>query len=220
MPTIIDLPAIAGWEDIEFDPVSVRYTDRMEGRRTESVAAGSHWWRARYVAAFQSDRDFGLMDAFMMRAGDSGEVFRAHDVFRPRPIEWSRQHGNQPLSGPRAAGGTFDGTATITARTATSLIVSGLPANFQFRAGDYVEVRKGPSLISLHRITQDAQATSAGTVTLAIRHTLDTGIFTLPLTANFEKASCLMQIDPGSWSGSKSWGARRPSFTAQEVFLP
>lgn len=217
MATVIDMPLIKGWEDVEFDPIRPRSMERMEGRRTESVISGTAYWRARYSAVFLSDLEFGVMDAFVMRAGDSGEVFRAYDPFRARPISWGQE---APLSGTRSGGGTFDGTATITARTATTLTISGLPANFQFRVGDYVEVRKTTSLISLHRVMADAQASAGGIVTLTIRYTLDLGVFTLPLTANFEKPACLMQIDPGSFSGSKAWSARRPSFSAQEVFIP
>lgn len=213
------MPDIAGWTSVEFDPVRPRDTDRMEGRRTEAQVFGTPWWSATWSAPFLSDIDMGKMDAFMMMAGDSGEVFRAYDPFRPRPIEWLKEHGQAPLSGTRAGGGSFDGTATITARTTTTLTMSGLPANFQLRAGDYVEVVKSETLVSLHRIMTDAQASSGGVVAVAIRYALDLQNFTLPLTANFEKPSCLMQIDPGSYRGPKAWSARNPSFSAQEVFF-
>lgn len=218
-PTIINMPDIVGWTDVSFDPVVPRDTDRMEGRRTEGQIFGTAWWRASYSAPWLPERDMGLMDAFMMQAGDSGEVFRAYDLFRPRPIAWSEANGNRPLAGTRAGGGTFDGTATIAARTGSTLSVTSLPASFQFRAGDYVEVVTSASVISLHRITADVQATSGGAATLPIRYGLDLQNFTLPLSANFEKPSCLMQIDPGSFRGSKAWSARNPSFSAQEVFF-
>ncbi|KFC62782.1 hypothetical protein FF80_03349 [Devosia sp. LC5] len=219
MPTVLSLPDIPGWKSVEFDPIRPRDTDRMEGRRTEAQIFGTSWWAASYSAPFLSEIDFGKMDAFMMTAGDSGEVFRAYDPFRPRPIAWTLANGDVPLSGDRAGGGAFDGTATITARTATTLTISGLPANFQFRAGDYVEVVKSETVISLHRIVADVQADILGIVTLAIRYALDLQTFTLPLTANFEKPSCLMQVDPASYRGPKAWSARNPSFSAQEVFF-
>lgn len=219
MVTVIDMPDIAGWTDVSFDPVIPRETDRMEGRRTEAQKFGTPWWRGTFSAPWLKPRDFGRMDAFMMMAGDSGEVFRAHDPFRSRPIAWLEENGNVPLSGTRAGGGAFTGTATITARISTLLTISGLPANFQFLAGDYVEVVKSQTLISLHRITADIQASAGGVVALPIRFPLDVQNFTLPLTANFEKPSCLMQIDPGSYRGPKAWSSRNPSFSAQEVFF-
>lgn len=216
MATILELPDIIGWEEVDFDPIRPRSTDRMEGRRTESQIHGTAWWIARYSTGHLDRRDMGKMDAFMMSAGDSGEVFRAYDAFRPRPIE---HDSGKPLTGNRAGGGAFDGTATITARTATTLTVSGLPALFQFRRGDYVEVRKSAELISLHRIQTDVAASAAGVVTLQIKYALDLQNFILPLTANFEKPACLMQIDPGSFEGTKRRRNRRPSFSAQEVFV-
>ena len=219
MPTVLSLPDILGWTSVEFDPIRPRDTDRMEGRRTEGQIFGTSWWAASYSAPFLGEIDFGKMDAFMMTAGDSGEVFRAYDPFRPRPIAWMLANGAAPLGGNRAGGGAFNGTATITARTATTLIISGLPADFQFRAGDYVEVVKSATVISLHRVMADVQGSAGGVVTLAIRYALDLQTFTLPLTANFEKPSCLMQIDPASYRGPKAWSSRNPSFSAQEVFF-
>jgi hypothetical protein len=219
-PTIISMPDIAGWTDAQFDPVTPRNVDRMEGRRTEAQQWGTSWWRASYAAPWLSDRDFGIMDAFMMRAGDSGEVFRAYDPFRMRPIAWLEANGNVPLSGTRAGGGSFNGTATLASiSNSRQISISGLPANFQFRAGDYVEVVKSASLISLHRIVEDVAAGSGGTATLKIRYGLDTTVFAGATVVNFEKPSCLMQIDPGSYSGPKAWSSRNPSFSAQEVFF-
>ena len=215
MVTVIDLPPVE-WLSVTFDPIQPRSTSRMEGRRTEAQAFGTPYWTATYEPAWMYERDYGLMDAFMMRAGDGQECFRGYDPFRARPIAWGN---DRPLTGTRAAGGAFDGTATITARTANSLTISGLPALFQFHAGDYAEVRKSASLISLHRIMADVAANSSGIVTLSIRHNLDLQTFTLPLTANFERPACLMQIDAGSYQGQKSWSSRSPAFSATEVFF-
>ena len=220
-PTIINFPEVAGWTSVQFDPIVPRDVDRMEGRRTEAQTFGTPWWKASYGAPWLSERDFGIMDAFMMQAGDGGEVFRAYDVFRMRPIAWTEARGNVPLSGIRAGGaGAFDGTATLSSITnRRQILVTGLPAEFQFRAGDYVEVVKSASLISLHRIMEDVKAGLAGTVSLKIKYGLDTTIFAGAAKVNFEKPSCLMQIDPGSYSGPKAWSSRNPSFSAQEVFF-
>jgi len=217
MATIVELPTIVGWEECKFDPVVPRSVDRMEGRRTEGVRVGQPYWRASYTPGRLGFLDYGRMDAFMMVAGDGGEVFRAYDVFRPRPI---RHDTGKPLSGVRAGGGAFDGTATLAAiNNSLSISVSGLPAAFWLSEGDYVELRQG-NASSLHRIRSDAIATAGGVVTLSIRYALDTQNFGLTAQVRFEKPSCLMQIDPGSYDGKKSRSSRRPSFTAEEVFIP
>lgn len=220
MPTVLQMPDIVGWINVEFGPVVPRDTDRMEGRRTEAQSFGTPWWAASFSAPWLSERDFGKMDAFMMMAGDSGEVFRAHDPFRPRPIAWSEVHGNAPLSGTRAGGGAFDGTATLeTITNSRQVSISGLPANFQLRAGDYVEFAMSETVISLHRLVEDVLGGSGGTATLKFRYGLDLDHFDEAAEVNFEKPSCLMQIDPGSYRGPKAWSARNPSFSASEVFF-
>lgn len=206
MPTIIEMPAIKGWEDVSFDPVQPRNMNRMEGRFTEGQTFGIAYWNGVWTAGYLSPRDYGLIDAFIMEAGDQDVVFRGYDVFRPRPIA---HDSGRPLTTP---------TATITARTSQSLTLSGLPSQFIFRRGDYIEVRKSDTLISLHRVIRDAQANGAGVVTVQIRYNLDLQNFELPLTANLEKPSCLMQLTPG-FTGAKSWNSRSPSISGTEVFF-
>lgn len=216
MVTVVSLPAV-GFTQCDFDPVRPRDTNRMENRRTEAQSFGTPYWVAKYTAARMTYQEFGLLDAFMMSAGDDGEVFTAYDVFRPRPILMDT---GVPLSGTKAAGGAFNGDGVLQSITnALTITISGLPAGFQLSPGDYVEVRKSASIRSLHRIKTAATANSSGVVTLSIKYALDLQNFTLPCTVHFEKPSCLMQIDPGSWSGSKSWASRSPSFSATEVFF-
>ncbi|SDA39100.1 hypothetical protein [Mesorhizobium qingshengii] len=216
MATIIDLPDIVGWEKCDFDPVVVRTTDRMEGRRTEGVRMPTGYWTASYTPGYLFPRDMGKMDAFMMCAGDDGEFFRGYDVFRPRPI---LMDAGVPLSGVKAGGGAFDGTAELhTITDSRTVVIYGLPAGFQLSEGDYVEFRQSSQSSSLHRIRLPATADGAGHVTLSIKYGLDTENFTTAAIARFEKPSCLMQIDPGSYKGTKSKTNRRPTFTATEMF--
>lgn len=217
MATIIDLPNIVGWEECKFDPIVPRSVDRMEGRKTEGVRLGQAYWTATFTPGRLRFIDYGKMDAFMMQAGDSGEVFRAYDVFRPRPM---LHDNNLPLSGNRAGGGAFDGTATLAnIIDALTISVSGLPAGFMFSIGDYVELRKGAAS-SLHRIKSPAVASGVGMVTLSIMYALDLQNFDVTAQVRFEKPSCLMQIVPNTYDGKKSKASRRPSFSAEEVFIP
>lgn len=217
-PTIIALPAV-GWREVRFDASVPRDSEQMEGRRTEAQRFGTPWWRAVYTTSALTQAQFGLVEAFIMQAGDNGEVFRAYDAARPRPIDYETPN-HDPLSGVRAGGGAFDGTATLESITnSRQVAISGLPAHFQLRAGDYVEFAMSASLISLHRLIADAQAGSGGTVTLNFRYGLDTEHFTPAATVNFEKPACLMQVDPDSYSTSKVLVDRSASFSAQEVFF-
>lgn len=217
----IALPTFGGgrrdWVECKFDPIRPRSTNQMEGRRTEAQSFGTPYWTARYVPRPLLRAEYGVMDAFMMQAGDDGETFLAHDAFRPRPIAHDT---GVPLSGTKAGGGAFVGTGNLQSITnSRTIVVSGLPASFKLTAGDYVEIRKTPLVRSLHRIMAAATASTGGVVTLSIKYGLDTGVFAANNVVNFEKASCTMQIDPGSYDGTKSWASRSPSFTATEVFF-
>ncbi len=212
----ISLPAV-GWRECTFDPVQPRSINRMEGRRTESQSFGTPYWRATYQATWLDKAKFGLMDAFMMQAGDDGETFLGYDVFRPRPIAMDT---GSPLSGAKAGGGAFNGDAFLQAITGTTqLNVGGLPAAFVFYPGDYVELRMSVLKRSLHRVIAPATSDVNGFVTLNVRHPVDRDHFTSSATVHFEKPSCTMQIDPDSYSGAKSWDNREPSFSATEVFV-
>ena len=221
MPDPILLPIFGDgrkeWVECRFDPIQPRNSDQMEGRRTESQSFGTPYWVASYVTRPLLRPEFGVMDAFMMQLDDNGQTFLAHDVFRPRPIA----HDNGfPLSGSKAGGGAFNGDAVLQSITnPVTIVVSGLPAGFHLSRGDYVEIRKNPLARSLHRIIAPAIANAGGVATLSIRYALDTGNFNTSCTVHFEKPSCTMQIDPGSYDGKKSWANRSPSFTATEVFF-
>lgn len=214
MTSVIELPAV-DWDDVRFSDVDVSFTDRMEGRRTETVRQGTSWWVATWRTVYLTREDLGRMDAWARRAKD-GAVFRAHDPFRPRPLA---EDTGQPLSGTRAGGGAFDGTATLfDIADSRNVEVSGLPVGFKFSEGDYVEFRMSPLTVSLHLVDQDATADAFGHALLNIRYGLDTQHFTTAATVNLEKPSCLMQIDPGSYDSPKTQRTRQPGFSSQEVF--
>lgn len=214
MTRLIALPTI-DWHEVTLKPHAPALVDRMEGRRTETVRQGTTWWTGSWQSVQLSREDLGRIDAWHMDASD-GAVFRAHDVLRPRPLA----HDNgQPLSGTRAIGGAFDGTASLNAIASSrrGATVAGLPANFQLLAGDYIEFRMSAALVSLHMVTADVKAGSNGVAVVAFRYELDAA-FTVASTVNLEKPACLMQIDPGTYNAPKAGNEWVASFTAAEVF--
>lgn len=215
MATLITLPSVV-YSQISFDPVRPRDTSMMEGRRSETQFFGTPYWVASYAAARLTTVEAAAFDALRMELED-GAYLLAYDAHRPRPIAYQ---GSAPLSGTKAGGGAFNGDATLQSITnSRTIVISGLPNGFQLSRGDYVEIRKSANVRSLHRIMAAATANSSGIVTLAIRFGLDPGVFTLPCTAHFEKASCVMELDPGSYSLPKSWPNYAVSFTVTEYFL-
>lgn len=210
--TILAMPEL-GFEQVSFDLVVPVAVSRMEGRRTEELRRGSPFWRAEYATGRLDPRQAGRADAFFRQCKSRGAVFRAHDIFRPRPIEWAAANPGQPF----AIGG-FNGTAAVAALpNAHTVQVAGVPANFQFREGDYVEIVMSAYRIALHSIAADAKASGSGAVTLSIDPGLDGQNFTTAATVNFERPSCLMR--PFGWESIKSPRRARGSFFGEEVFL-
>lgn len=215
MANLYTLPALF-FDDCEFDPVQPRDVDLMEGRRTESQTFGTPYWKAKYRFVFLKREQLGLVDAFMMDVQSASSYLLGYDISRPRPIA---HDVGKPLAGVKAGGGAFNGDAVLQSITnASTIVVSGLPSAFTFSIGDYIEIRKSNIVRSLHRVRAAAVANGAGVATLSIRYPLDTQNFALPCTVHLEKPSCVMQMEPNSWSASKSMSARTPSFSATEVF--
>ena len=213
--TVLPFPDLP-FEKFEMRPIAPQDISPMEERGTESADYGTAYW---VLDAAQTPKltneEVDVADTFFQQASPALTVFECHDIYRPRP----RAYGGTPLGGNRANGSPFDGTATLSQITDSLTInVSNLPAAFAINKSCLVEIRKSPTVRSLHRVMSAAVANGSGVATLSIRHPLDTGVFT---AANsivvFEKPSCLMKLKPG-WSLPKGRGGRRARFSAEEVF--
>lgn len=202
--TISDMPAL-GLEQVSFDLIVPRSVNRMEGRRTEARRFGTPYWQAEYRLGYQTEHGVGQSEAWIRKLLVRGGVFKAYDVFRPRPVE----AGKTPLTWTPDLTTITDGGKTVA--------LTGVGNDFQFREGDYVAFKESDLVVSLHSIAADAKADGSGAVSLSIDPALDTQHFTTAAVPVFEKAYCLMQ--PFDWSAPKSWSARNPTFSAQEVFF-
>jgi hypothetical protein len=213
--TVLPFPDLP-FEAFDLEPVSTQEVSPMEGRATETADFDTPYWRLTSARTPKlNNGELDIVDAFFMRAALGSTVFECHDVYRPRP----RAYGASPLSGTRAGGGAFDGTATLSAVTdSRTIVVSSLPAEFAFELGAMVEIRRSSTVRSLHRIMEAATANESGVVTLSILFPLDTQVFTTANSiVNFERPSCLMKLDPGA-SAPKARADRRARFSAREIF--
>ncbi len=209
------LPASIGFEEYQLAPVRTKDVSAMEGRRTETADSGTPWWKlSATTQPLLDDALYDEMDAWLMDVVDGGGCFLAYDVFRPRP----RAYGDLPLSGTRAGGGAFDGTATLQTVTNTRQVtVSGLPAGFIINRGCNIGFRRSPLVRSLHMVTEAVTANGSGVAVVKFRFGLDPLFVPAGTTVDFEKPSCVMGLDP-EFSAPKAWSSRRVSFSAQEVF--
>ena len=176
---------------LDFDLVDPVNIARMEGRRTEEEYAYEPHWRASFSLPPVNNDNIGALRVFLTSRG----TFLAHDYSRPRPLSYD---DGTPLSGTRAIGGAFSGDAVINSLSdRLAPVIQGLPEDFAFTAGDYIEFRISAKIRSLHRIAVDAVGNDSGIVTL----TLQTPVpqeFTTSHTAHLEKPSCVMKVEKRS----------------------
>lgn len=213
--TVLPFPDLP-FEEFDLMPVNAQEVSPMQDRASETVDFGTPYWSLKSARTpWLTNSELDLADAFLQEAALGMTVFECHDVYRPRPTSY----GGAPLSGVKAGGGAFDGTATLAAvNDSRTIVVTGLPAGFQINRGCLVEIRKSGTVRSLHRITTAAVASAGGEVTLSILFALDTGVFTAANSiANFERPSCLMKLMPG-FNVPKGRSSRSARFSAKEVF--
>lgn len=213
--TVLPFPDLP-YEEFDLEPVNMREVSRMQGRDTETADFGTPYWRLKTARTpWLTNAEIDIAETFFHRALIGKTVFECHDIYRPRPSAY----GGTPLSGSRAGGGAFDGTATLEEVTdSRTIVVSGLPAGFEINQSCHVEIRKSETVRSLHRITAAATADAGGEVTLSIAFALDTAVFTAAnSTVNFERPSCLMLLSQGA-GVPKARSNRRASFSATEIF--
>lgn len=215
MAAPLSLPSSIGFTEYDLSPVRTKDMAMMEGRRSEEAESGTPYWTLSATTGHLENSQYDELQAWLMDVSDGGGCFLAYDVFRPRP----RAYGDVPLSGMRAGGGAFDGTATLDARTnARQATVSGLPAGFVINRGCNIGFRRSSLIRSLHVVTKAVTANASGVAVVEFRYGLDAMFVPTGTTVDFEKPACVMTLDPG-FATPKAWGSRRVSINAQEAFF-
>jgi hypothetical protein len=170
------------------------------GRVAFQHSVGGSLWQATFVSNDMSIADYEKWYAFYLSV--IGETFKAFDPAHRYPLAYS-EGGVLALPPTRAAGGAFDGTATVTAAGGRLLSLSGLPNGYQVKTGDYVSFAwlGGQNIV---KALADVAATSGGIITdLPIRPWLRAG-GTVPVTAQIGNPYCLMTALPGTFQGDRN----------------
>lgn len=210
----IELPAGIMFLTSEMRMFAVEDAARMEGRHLESVQSGFPYWKASFASQRLALSQLGRASTWLENAKRAGGLFLAHEIVRPRPY---MENLGIPLSGFKALGGAFDGTATLSLiNNSRQVVVEGLPAGFQLVESDYIEFRMSNSVRSLHTISADATANASGLVVVNLTYGLDVQHFNISAVVEFEKPSCVMRV-VGQPYLPKADGERRLAFEAEEA---
>ena len=170
--------------EIDF-PVS---QSRTRGGLVQARNSGRALWMAEFTTSFLRVDVYETFKAWLAAQEGGTRTFVAYDPFRKRP----RAYPGVGWSGfTRHAGGAFDGTATVTAVTAYTVTISGLPSTYQFKAGDMISWVWG-STRTLHRVVADVAAVN-GVATVEVRADVPSGV-TYPVTCKLEAADAVFRL--------------------------
>lgn len=165
-------------------------TSPLRGGGALSVAYAPDRWTTKLETPAALEREqIDPIRAFLDRL--QGGVARVYmgDWLRRHPVAYPNGLGGLT----RAGGGSFDGTADVTALSAYTVSLATLPNGFALGAGDMVGLAEGEAR-SLHRIVEAATANSSGVVTLTVEPAIPTPVFTAAATANFSSPVCIMAL--------------------------
>ncbi len=185
------LQAFPGWTT-EFELLWRQEQSRQANGVTRVKDFGSPLWRAAYVSRTLSANDLDEWRARLDAMEGGQQQFKGYPLSRCYPIAYP--NGSWPT------GGAFNGTtAAVNSINANrkSITLKSLPAGFQLRVGDMIQI----GTFNLHRVQEVATATAGVTGALEIRPHL------WPETAindavSVKRPACLMTIVPGSISSS------------------
>jgi hypothetical protein len=207
-----DLPATK-FSTSHFQPVRFDSVNLLEGGATEGFETADPRWRALYVSRPIALDDIGTWESWNESLDGVLKRFLGYDTKRPFPRSY-RPNGFTGIN--RAGGGAFNGTATVTALTASTIALSTLPANFALKVGDVVGLVQSGKY-ARYRILEDVTGSAGGVATVTVRPFVLTNIFTTAATANFDKPKCEMIVEPGSWDISPEGIFCRASWSGLQV---
>lgn len=203
-----------GVQTVTFEPSYTQAVNRARSGDVQAIEQADARWRAEIAWAPRTRAGYQARRAWL--DGARGALVRVlvHDALQPYPLRYPRAL----LESLARPGGTpFDGTASVMALSASSLTLGILPPGFVISAGDYVGLVEAGKY-GLVRVFADAVADTAGHAVLTVYPTGQTKHFSVIAQARLVRPACLMVIDPGAASASRSAAQSGPvSFTASQA---
>jgi hypothetical protein len=171
-----------------------------------SIEIGDAHWEAAYETVPYKRVDRAVWQAWWATLR-SHFTFLGYDPEKRFPLNY----GKSVLNLLRAGGGAFDGSLIVSSATATTLTLSGLPANFIFLVGDHVSVGLSGGRLGLHQIVEPATGSAGGVATVTVEPRIRTAnVVPGSTTANLVKPLCEMFIKPGSFAAPHNALERLP----------
>lgn len=181
-------------------------SNQLYGGTTQVREMAESRWGAEFTYAPMGRAQFQTLQAWLDSQRGGLRTFLAHDPLKPYPVSYTKA---AMLALARAGGGAFDGTATLTALSASGFTLAGLPNGFLLKAGDHVGLIQS-GRYGVFRILEDVTATPGGAAALTVEPRVPTNLFTTAASATLVRPSCSMILDPASSPSSRTAGSRAP----------
>lgn len=144
-----------------------------------------------------------------------GRRILAYDHVGSYPITY----GAAVLSLVRAAGGGFDGTATLSGASTSSLSLAGLPAGYQAAAGDRLSFPWN-GVLAYHEVAEPAVADGAGALTVNVEPPVRLGPApSVGAVIALVRPPCVMIVKPDTFSLDEGPALAPVSFEAVQVIV-
>lgn len=181
------------------------FSRAASGQIAFQQTVGGALWELSLTTMGLNSADYDLWHSFILSL-KTGGTFKGFDPRLNR--NYPLAYGTAAVGMARAGGGTFDGTASITAAGGEVISLGSplfLPANFIVTVGDYISFAwLGGQYIVKAMETKVADG-SGVLANLSVSPWLRSG-GTVPVTASLVDPYCLMKIKPGSWQGDRQGG--------------
>lgn len=206
-------PSGASFSQCSFDLRVTEAVNVLPGGAVLAAELGDPLWTGKFVSGLCGPHQRARWQAWRASLRGSIGTFLGFDPDKAYPLAY----GEAVLGLTRAGGGAFDGTATLDAATAGSLTLSGLPADYEVRAGDMLSFAWSASR-ALHMVVADAQADAGGVLEVEVMPP----VLLSPAPAedavvDLVRPACLMRIVPGSFSAPAARQSTTVSFEAVQV---
>jgi hypothetical protein len=150
-------------------------------------------WQGTFATGLLYPGDLAIWSAWRKSLRAGLKTFLAYDVRRRTPIAYPTAKTPADIK----AG--WDGSAVITSLGLSGALgLSGLPANYQFKAGDRIGMTENANY-GYHEVVEDILGNGAGIATVTVTPFLFTGIFSTAAVAQLWQPRCQFQIDPTTW---------------------
>lgn len=150
-------------------------------------------WRGQFLSPLLLHTERPVWSSWHKSLRGGLKTFIAYDVRHSRPLAY--QSANTPAD--IQVG--WDGTASVSSLSGATLGLTGLPANYQFKAGDRVGLEQS-SKYGYYEVLEDVTGNAGGVASITVAPFLHTGLFTTSAVCRVWRPWCQFLIDQTSWN--------------------